>query len=166
VFLSEEWSTSKTRTQFQLSNSSIAKCRKLMKRPVTITVVKLRFLKMNLGLAEAGVNQVGHRWSRQCGRPPRGEAADTERAFGFVAAAAAASESPELSLARRMVAVLPPFAPSSSRRVTNERCLKESRHFVQELDNLAMWALRSEYRSGRCHACRLFTPTRKLNSVA
>jgi hypothetical protein len=52
---------------------------------------------------------------------------------------------PELNLARRIVSVLPPFVPSSSKRVTNEQCVKDSHYYLQELDNLALWALKSEY---------------------
>jgi hypothetical protein len=50
-----------------------------------------------------------------------------------------------LNLARRMVSILPPFSPSSSRRVTNEQCIRESQYYLQELDNLSLWALKSEY---------------------
>jgi hypothetical protein len=55
------------------------------------------------------------------------------------------SDSPELNLARRIVSILPPFSPSSSSRVTNEQCLRESRYYLQELDNFALWALKSKY---------------------
>lgn len=52
------------------------------------------------------------------------------------------SDSPELNLARRIVSILPPFSPSSSSRVTNEQCLRESQYYLQELDNFALWALK------------------------
>jgi hypothetical protein len=55
------------------------------------------------------------------------------------------SDTPDLNLARRIVSVLPPFVPSSSRRVTNEQCIRDSEHYLQELNNLALWALKSEY---------------------
>jgi hypothetical protein len=55
------------------------------------------------------------------------------------------TDSPELNLARRIVSILPPFSPSSSRRVTNQQCLRESQYYLQELDNFALWALKSEY---------------------
>ena len=53
--------------------------------------------------------------------------------------------SPELNLAHRMMSALPPFVPSSSQRVTNEQCIKDSQLYLQELRNLAVWALKSEY---------------------
>ena len=53
--------------------------------------------------------------------------------------------SPELNLAHRMMSALPPFVPSSSQRVTNEQCIKDSQLYLQELRNLALWALKSEY---------------------
>jgi hypothetical protein len=62
-----------------------------------------------------------------------------------VATGVTVSDSPESNLARQIVSILPPFSPSSSRRVTNEQCLRESQHYLQELDNFALWALRSEY---------------------
>jgi hypothetical protein len=52
--------------------------------------------------------------------------------------------SPELNLAQRMMSVLPPFVPSSSQHVTNERCIKDSQLYLQELRNFAVWALKSE----------------------
>jgi hypothetical protein len=53
--------------------------------------------------------------------------------------------SAELNLAHRMMSALPPFVPSSSQGVTNERCIKDSQLYLQELRNLAVWALKSEY---------------------
>ena len=53
--------------------------------------------------------------------------------------------SPELNLVHRMMSALPPFVPSSSQRVTNEQCIKDSQLYLQELRNLALWALKSEY---------------------
>jgi len=53
--------------------------------------------------------------------------------------------SPELNLAHRIMSALPPFVPSSSQRVTNEQCIKDSQLYLQELRNLAVWALKSEY---------------------
>jgi hypothetical protein len=29
--------------------------------------------------------------------------------------------------------------------VTNEQCVRDSQHYLQELDNFALWALKSEY---------------------
>jgi hypothetical protein len=70
---------------------------------------------------------------------------DTIRMIFVVTAGVAVTDNPELNLARRLVSILPPFSPSSSRRVTNEQCLRESRYYLQELDNFALWALKSEY---------------------
>jgi hypothetical protein len=53
--------------------------------------------------------------------------------------------SPGLNLAHRMMSALPPFVPSSSEHVTNEQCIKDSQLYLQELRNLAVWALKSEY---------------------
>jgi len=53
--------------------------------------------------------------------------------------------SPEQNLAHRMMSALPPFVPSSSHRVTNEQCIKDSQLYLQEVRNLAFWALKSEY---------------------
>jgi len=53
--------------------------------------------------------------------------------------------SPELNVAHRMMSALPPFVPSSSQRVTNEQCIKDSQLYLQELRSLALWALKSEY---------------------
>ena len=62
----------------------------------------------------------------------------------FVTAGVSVS-SPELNLAHRMMSALPPFVPSSSERVTNEQCIKDSQLYLQELRNFAVWALKSEY---------------------
>jgi hypothetical protein len=53
--------------------------------------------------------------------------------------------SPELNLANRMMSALPPFVPSSSERVTNEQCIKDSQLYLQELRNFSVWALKSKY---------------------
>ncbi|XP_021920277.1 O-acyltransferase like protein-like isoform X2 [Zootermopsis nevadensis] len=47
----------------------------------------------------------------------------------------------DMNLARQIVSFLPPFVPSSSTRVTNEQCIKDSERYLQELDDLALWAL-------------------------
>ncbi|XP_069685548.1 nose resistant to fluoxetine protein 6-like isoform X2 [Periplaneta americana] len=56
--------------------------------------------------------------------------------------AATVLQSPELNLARQIVTLVPPFVPSSSSRVTNEQCIKDSQYYLQELDSLALWALK------------------------
>ena len=69
---------------------------------------------------------------------------DTDRVVCFVIADASVL-SPELNLAHLMLSALPPFVPSSSERVTNQQCIKDSQLYLQELRNLAVWALKSEY---------------------
>jgi hypothetical protein len=69
---------------------------------------------------------------------------DTNHTVCFVTAGDSVF-SPELNLAHRMKSALPPFVPSSSERVTNEQCIKDSQLYLQELRKLAVWALKSEY---------------------
>ena len=69
---------------------------------------------------------------------------DTNRTVCFVTAGVTVL-SPELNLAHRMMSALPPFVPSSSQRVTNEQCIKDSQLYLQELRKFALWALKSEY---------------------
>ncbi|KAJ4432535.1 hypothetical protein ANN_21158 [Periplaneta americana] len=66
-----------------------------------------------------------------------------EDSNGNVQCAATVLQSPELNLARQIVTLVPPFVPSSSSRVTNEQCIKDSQHYLQELDSLALWALKN-----------------------
>jgi hypothetical protein len=72
------------------------------------------------------------------------EGTETHRMICFVTARVSVL-SPELNLAHRMMSALPPFVPSSSQRVTNEQCIKDSQLYLQELGRLALWALKSEY---------------------
>jgi hypothetical protein len=68
----------------------------------------------------------------------------TNRIVCFVTAGVSVLERPELNLAHRMMSYLPPFVPSSSARVKNEQCIKDSQFYIQELRNFAVWALKSE----------------------
>jgi hypothetical protein len=43
------------------------------------------------------------------------------------------------------MSVLPPFVPSSSKSVTKKQCIRDSERSLQELNNLELWALKSEY---------------------